>query len=310
MSIVVLKRKAERMSRNASKGKFRLNMSNQGKKSTCAHALSTPKPAPQKSYNNYLKQKVRYCTCPGDDVAVIDKYGQRGQVVVRKPEMTSSEYLENKKATHLSLGCMDEKTIYNVAVAPNSQNVNKFFINNTVQGTIELQRSKLYEFKFHHNNVSHPFYLTLGAANSTDKYIDGVMVYNNSRLVIKVPNDAPNTLYYNCGSHAGMGGTINVITKTVAKCQEQPPATISSIVQRPRSQEHCVTRIQSAPGNGRNFVGKGVSNKRVCLTTKKGLTVMSASDKIARVKARRACLLNNESYEQPLPKKAGCTTSI
>ena len=107
-----------------------------------------------------------------------------------------------------------------------------------------------------------------------------------------------------------MGGTINVITKTVTKCQEQPPATISSIVQRPRSQEHCLTKIQPAPGKGRNFVGKGTSNKRVCLTTKKGFNVMSASDKIARIKANRACLLNNESYEQPLPKKAGCTTSI
>ena len=30
---------------------------------------------------------------------------------------------------------------------------------------------------------------------------------------------------------------------------------------------------------------------------------MSASDKINRVKTNRVCLLNNESYEQPLPRK-------
>lgn len=308
MSIVVLKRKAQRMSRNAPQGTFRLNMSNQGKKSCCTHKLSTPKPAPQKSYKNYLKNKVRYCTCTGDNV--VDKYGVGRQVVVRKPEMSSSEHLENKKATHLSLGCMEEKYIYNVAVAPNNQNVNKYYINNALQGTLQLQRTKLYEFKFNHNNVAHPFYLTVGAAHTSDKYTDGVLVYNNSRLVIKVPNDAPNTLYYNCGHHADMGGSANIITKFVQKCAEQPPANISSIEQRPRTQEHCVTKIQPAPGKGKNFFGKGANNKRVCLTTKKGFNVMSASDKIARVKANRACLLNNESYEQPLPRKAGCSVTV
>ena len=296
------------MSRNASQGTFRLNMSNQGKKSCCTHKLSTPKPAPQKSYKNYLKEKVRYCTCTGDNV--VDKYGVGKQVVVRKPEMSSSEYLENKKSTHLSLGCMDEKIIYNIAVAPNNQNVNKYYINNTLQATIQLQRTKLYEFKFNHNNVHHPFYLTVGAANTSDKYTDGILVYNNSRLVIKVPNDAPNTLYYNCGHHAGMGHSVNIITKSVQTCTEQPPANISSLQQRPRTQEHCITKIQPAPGKGKNFVGKGTNNKRVCLTTKKGLNVMSASDKIARVKANRACLLNNESYEQPLPRKAGCSVTV
>tara|TARA_Y100000817_G_scaffold235659_1_gene187901 strand:- start:1060 stop:1986 length:927 start_codon:yes stop_codon:yes gene_type:complete len=308
MSIVVLKRKAQRMSRNAPQGTFRLNMSNQGKKSCCTHKLSTPKPAPQKSYKNYLKEKVRYCTCTGDNV--VDKYGVGKQVVVRKPEMSSSEYLENKKSTHLSLGCMDEKIIYNIAVAPNNQNVNKYYINNTLQGTLQLQRTKLYEFKFNHNNVAHPFYLTVGAAHTSDKYTDGILVYNNSRLVIKVPNDAPNTLYYNCGHHANMGGSANIITKSVQTCSEQPPANISSLQQRPRTQEHCITKIQPAPGKGKNFVGKGANNKRVCLTTKKGLNVMSASDKIARVKANRACLLNNESYEQPLPRKAGCSVTV
>jgi len=309
MSIVVLKRKAQRMSRNAPQGTFRLNMSNQGKKSGCSHKSPTPKPAPQKSYKNYLKNKVRYCTCPGDN-NVVDKYGFGGQVVVRKPEMSSSEYLENKKSTHLSFGCMEEKYVYKVAVAPNAQNVNKYYINNTLQGTLQLQRSKLYEFTFHHNNVAHPFYLTVGAAHTSEKYTDGVLVYNNSRMVIKVPNDAPNTLYYNCGHHAGMGGSANIITKSVQKCQEQPSPNISSVEQRPRSQDYCITKIQSAPGKGKNFVGKGSTNKRVCLTTKKGNTVMSASDKIAKVKANRACLLNNESYEQPLPRKAGCSVTV
>lgn len=66
------------------------------------------------------------------------------------------------------------------------------------------------------NAVGHPFYLTTdNGTNWTQgayafEYTDGVTGSrtDNGTLTITVPNDAPDTLYYQCGNHGAMRGAI------------------------------------------------------------------------------------------------------
>ena len=54
-----------------------------------------------------------------------------------------------------------------------------------------------------------------------------------ARFTITIPNDAPDTLYYSCSAHTGMGGTISVYTDPVvadpyaAKCRVAMPISVS-----------------------------------------------------------------------------------
>ena len=66
---------------------------------------------------------------------------------------------------------------------------------------------------------SHPFYFaTSNAGSFAGEYTSGV---TNSRatsgsVTITVPLDAPETLYYQCGNHSSMVGTISVYSPWVA----------------------------------------------------------------------------------------------
>lgn len=81
-----------------------------------------------------------------------------------------------------------------------------------------LYRGGTYTFQLSANVSGHPFYLTTddGTNYSSDSYVDeytnGV---TNSRaesgnVVFTVPNDAPDTLYYQCGVHSAMRGEMTI----------------------------------------------------------------------------------------------------
>ena len=61
----------------------------------------------------------------------------------------------------------------------------------------------------------------------------GSPAQRQSRFTITIPNDAPDTLYYSCSAHTGMGGTISVYTDPVvadpyaAKCRVAMPLSAS-----------------------------------------------------------------------------------
>lgn len=82
--------------------------------------------------------------------------------------------------------------------------------------TLDVVRGNTYAFSV--NASGHPFYLTtddgtnFSAGNYVSEYTTGV---TNSRsedntLFWTVDASAPNTLYYQCGNHAAMKGTINI----------------------------------------------------------------------------------------------------
>jgi hypothetical protein len=85
-----------------------------------------------------------------------------------------------------------------------------------------MYRGGTYTFNLHSSIASHPFYLTTDngtgfVANSyVGEYTTGVTGSRNNgsagqtTLVFTVPNGAPDTLYYQCGVHSSMRGTITI----------------------------------------------------------------------------------------------------
>jgi len=98
----------------------------------------------------------------------------------------------------------------------------KFVIDGTQQPTITLYRGVTYRFdQSDSSNGSHPFRISTTAEGS--QYSSGSSSsYNGSngssgayRQFI-VPTNAPDTMYYNCSVHSGMGGTINILSESVS----------------------------------------------------------------------------------------------
>jgi hypothetical protein len=85
-----------------------------------------------------------------------------------------------------------------------------------------MYRGSTYTFNLHSSIANHPFYLTTDngsgfVANTyVGEYTTGVIGSRNNgsagqtTLVFTVPNNAPDTLYYQCGVHSVMRGTITI----------------------------------------------------------------------------------------------------
>ena len=81
-----------------------------------------------------------------------------------------------------------------------------------------LYRGGTYTFNLDASLSGHPFYLTTDnganyiSGNYVGEYTDGVTGSRNESgtLVFTVPSNAPDTLYYQCGIHGAMRGTINI----------------------------------------------------------------------------------------------------
>ena len=85
------------------------------------------------------------------------------------------------------------------------------FTQTTADPVFFLARGRVYEFV--NPMGAHPFRIQSTANGSTGtQYDDGVTNNNveSGTLRFEVPFNAPNTLYYQCTSHAGMGGTITI----------------------------------------------------------------------------------------------------
>jgi hypothetical protein len=79
-------------------------------------------------------------------------------------------------------------------------------LNATADPVIYLARGQSYEFV--NNMGAHPF--EIRSSNGGSAFSTGVTnnAVSNGTLRFDVPFDAPNSLYYQCTSHAGMGGTV------------------------------------------------------------------------------------------------------
>lgn len=88
------------------------------------------------------------------------------------------------------------------------------FTQTTNDPVLYLARGRVYEF-VNNSGGSHPFQIR--SSNGGSAYNDGVT--NNGAasgtIRFEVPFSAPNTLYYQCTSHSGMGNTISVYPNTI-----------------------------------------------------------------------------------------------
>ena len=94
---------------------------------------------------------------------------------------------------------------------------NKYYIDGVKQDTVTgLIRGATYTFDTSDSTVSsHPFRFSAtsnGSHGGGSEYTNGVAAITGAATTITVPHDAPNTLYYYCTSHSGMGADITGIT--------------------------------------------------------------------------------------------------
>jgi len=89
-------------------------------------------------------------------------------------------------------------------------------VNYTIDGfddpPLTLMRGSMYSFNLFVPN--HPFFIkTLPGNGSGNAYNNGVSGNGDQGgvLTFAVPMDAPNQLFYNCGSHNAMGNSITII---------------------------------------------------------------------------------------------------
>ena len=92
----------------------------------------------------------------------------------------------------------------------------KYYIDGILTKSLTLKKGYTYYFDATDSTTNnHPLFIgTISTGGSYSyEYTSGV---TNSRtttetLTFIVPSDSPSTLYYNCGNHAAMGGTITIM---------------------------------------------------------------------------------------------------
>ena len=104
----------------------------------------------------------------------------------------------------------DNGTTFTITV-----NSSKFYIDGTLTKSLILNKGYTYYFDSTDSttNNHHLFFGTTSSGGSyTYEYTFGVTnsLTTNGTLTILVPSDSPSTLYYNCGNHVSMGGTITI----------------------------------------------------------------------------------------------------
>ena len=83
--------------------------------------------------------------------------------------------------------------------------------------TLTLVRGKTYEFDI--TAGGHPFWIkTVNSTGTGNSYSDGVTNNGatNGTIIFKVPEDAPDQLYYNCQIHSSMNGIIKIVDSNLS----------------------------------------------------------------------------------------------
>ena len=88
-----------------------------------------------------------------------------------------------------------------------SSNPNMYLIDGIDQGLITLYRGFTYTFDLTSLPSFHPF--VIGTSSEGSEYNSGITTTNDI-MTFTVPLDAPNTLYYYCDIHTGMGASITI----------------------------------------------------------------------------------------------------
>ena len=112
----------------------------------------------------------------------------------------------------------DESSIYsdNGTTFTVTVSTSKYYIDGILTKSLTLKKGYTYYFDATDSTTNnHPlFFGTISTGGSyTYEYTSGVTKSRTTTetLTYIVPSDSPSTLYYNCGNHAAMGGTITIM---------------------------------------------------------------------------------------------------
>ena len=115
----------------------------------------------------------------------------------------------NEAGTLAKSGVRTEKETYTVTASGG-----KYYLDGVETPTLNFLRGGTYIFDYT-GATSHPFKFSTtadGTHNSGSEYTDGTNTATTNVMKITVPHNAPDTLYYYCSAHSGMGSSINVTT--------------------------------------------------------------------------------------------------
>ena len=143
-----------------------------------------------------------------------------GSVALDNPQVSGAKPILNttQGGTAAGVGVFGSKQNVGYAVTVyNDGGGNKYYIDGVKQDTVTgLIRGATYTFDTSDSTVSsHPFRFSAtsnGSHGGGSEYTNGVAAITGAATTITVPHDAPNTLYYYCTSHSGMGADITGIT--------------------------------------------------------------------------------------------------
>ena len=104
----------------------------------------------------------------------------------------------------------DNGTTFTVTV-----NSSKYYIDGILTKSLNLKKGYTYYFDSTDSGTNnHPLFIgtTSSGGSYTYEYTSGVTNSRttNGTLTFVVPSDSPSTLYYNCGNHVSMGGSITI----------------------------------------------------------------------------------------------------
>ncbi len=92
-----------------------------------------------------------------------------------------------------------------------------WLLNGQPDPTIELIRGETYVFDLQGVPSNHPFFInTVSTTGSGSQFTQGVTGNGatvDGDVTFVVPASAPDQLFYNCGNHPSMAGTINIVNE-------------------------------------------------------------------------------------------------
>ena len=119
---------------------------------------------------------------------------------------SSPSSVNNSDTSNIS----DNATTFTVAVSNG-----KYYLDGISTKSINLKKGNTYYFDLSHSStITHPFFISTSSSggNYNDEYTSGI---SNSRettgtLTFVIPSNLSSNLFYNCGAHSGMGGSITI----------------------------------------------------------------------------------------------------
>ena len=133
-------------------------------------------------------------------------------IIILSLVLFSCSKKDDDSSTTTTTTASDNGTTFSVTVSPSRY----YIIDGILTKSLTLKKGYTYFFDSTDSTTnSHPLFIgTISTGGSyTYEYTSGVTKSRTTTetLTFIVPSDSPSTLYYNCGNHASMGGTITIM---------------------------------------------------------------------------------------------------